>query len=248
MKRKLALLAMLLLCGGAAFAQKDTAFVMPDHFLELEQLPDEGYYLPAPPKEDQLGFANDILRYQWGKTVRATDRGKQAADDAQYTLDYLFGYYAEAFGTLVSEEATPETWKLLVGGIVDGGLAVKRGKRKYKRLRPYVYFGDSTPVPADEEVLRNSGSYPSGHTARGWMCALIMVQLNPDRQNAILKAGYEYGESRVIVGYHYQSDVDAARIASSAAFARLQSSEKYQKQLKKALKELKKLSTLNVKL
>jgi len=79
------------------------------------------------------------------------------------------------------------------------------------------------------------------------VCASSWCTLNPDRQNAILKAGYEYGESRVIVGYHYQSDVDAARIASSAAFARLQSSEKYQKQLKKALKELKKLSTLNVK-
>jgi len=229
---------MLVLVGIGVNAQNDSKPQLPEHFLTEEQLPDEGYYLPAPPKEDEIRFTNDVLRYQWGKTVRPTERGAQAANDAAYSLEYMFEYYAKAFGLTITKEETPETWKLLAGAIVDGGLAVRKGKRKYMRRRPYVFFGETTPVPGDEEILRKSGSYPSGHTARGWMCALVMVELNPSRQDEILKAGYEYGESRVIVGYHYQSDVDAARTASSAAFARLHADEAFQKQMKKAKKEL----------
>ena len=60
-------------------------------------------------------------------------------------------------------------------------------------------------------------SYPSSHAAAGWAVALVLSELNPDRAEPILKRGYEYGQSRVIAGYHYQSDVDAARLAASAA-------------------------------
>jgi membrane-associated phospholipid phosphatase len=35
------------------------------------------------------------------------------------------------------------------------------------------------------------------------------------------KRGFELGESRVICGYHWQSDVDAARIVGSAVVATL---------------------------
>ena len=71
--------------------------------------------------------------------------------------------------------------------------------------------------------------------------ALVLAEINPERQDEILVRGYEYGESRVIVGYHYQSDVDAARIAASAAVARLHADEGFRKQLEKAKKEFARL-------
>ena len=36
--------------------------------------------------------------------------------------------------------------------------------------------------------------------------------------------GYMYGESRVIVGAHWQSDVDAGRLVASVAYAKLHTS------------------------
>ena len=105
------------------------------------------------------------------------------------------------------------------------------------RKRPYVQFNEPTLVPRDEEELRHSGSYPSGHTARGWAMALILIELNPEAQDKLLKRGYEYGESRVIAGFHYQSDVDIARVAASGVVARLHADKAFCRQLEKAKKE-----------
>lgn len=54
--------------------------------------------------------------------------------------------------------------------------------------------------------------------------------MNPDRQDSILKRGYEMGQSRVICGYHFQSDVDAARLVASAVVARLHANDNFMKQ------------------
>lgn len=64
-----------------------------------------------------------------------------------------------------------------------------------------------------------------------------MAEINVDRQNEILKRGYEMGQSRVICGYHFQSDVDAARLVSSAVVARLHANDAFMAQLKKAKDE-----------
>ena len=91
--------------------------------------------------------------------------------------------------------------------------------------------------PEQQQELSTNGSYPSGHTAIGWATALVLAEINVDRQNEILKRGYEMGQSRVICGYHFQSDVDAARLVASAVVARLHANENFMKQLEKAKKE-----------
>ena len=71
--------------------------------------------------------------------------------------------------------------------------------------------------------------------------ALVLAELLPDKASDILKVGYEYGTSRVIVGFHYQTDVQAARTAASGSVAVLHSDKEFQKDMKKAKKELAKL-------
>ena len=89
--------------------------------------------------------------------------------------------------------------------------------------------------------MRTNGSYPSGHTARGWSLALVLAELNPDRQEEILKRGFEYGQSRVIVGAHWQSDVDMGRIVSAAGVARLHADDDFNEQLNRAKAEVRAL-------
>ena len=69
----------------------------------------------------------------------------------------------------------------------------------------------------------------------------MLAEINVDRQNEILKRGYEMGQSRVICGYHFQSDVDAARLVASAVVARLHANDAFMKQLEKAKKEFESL-------
>jgi len=69
----------------------------------------------------------------------------------------------------------------------------------------------------------------------------VLAEINPQRQNEILKRGYEIGESRVICGYHWQSDVDAAKVMAAAVVAQLHTNEEFNKQLVKAKAEFSQL-------
>jgi hypothetical protein len=54
---------------------------------------------------------------------------------------------------------------------------------------------------------------------------------------ALLARGYEFGQSRVIAGYHWQSDVDAGRMAGSVLYQLIRSHERFIGQLERARAE-----------
>ena len=206
-------------------------------FLTENEIPTGAKFMPLPPKTTDASFYNDWQRYQWGKSIRDTERGKQAIEDAVDTLDYYTKIYSEPFGLTISQEETPEIYTLLERLLATVLLCNDKSKSRLMRDRPFMEFKEPTPVPEDEEKLRTNSSYPSGHTTKGWTFALVLAEINPNRQDEILKRGFEYGESRVIVGFHYQSDVDAARVISSALVSRLHANRDFIKQLSKAKDE-----------
>ena len=203
-------------------------------FLTADEVPTAAKFLPLPPKTTDAAFYNDWMRYEWGKTMRETERGKQAVEDASHTLEYFYKIYSEPFGLTISKENTPEIAALMERVLATTYVCKDKAKSQLMRIRPFVQFNEPTPVPQDEEKLRTNSSYPSGHTTMGWGLALVLAEINPNRQDEILKRGYEYGESRVIVGFHYQSDVDHARILTSALINRLHTSNDFNTQLQKA--------------
>lgn len=206
-------------------------------YFTVEELPNAVVYLPAPPETNEMRFAYDSAQYLWGKSMRATPRGEKARRDAEYSIERMAAIFSPVLGVQISPNNTPQLWKLLTDATRTTDRACIRAKETYMRPRPFMRYNEPTLIPEDEEELRKNGSYPSGHTTLGWSTALILCQIAPEKQDALLKEGFEYGQSRVIAGYHWQSDVDAARLVASAAFARLQTSKAYQKQLKKAQKE-----------
>ena len=212
----------------------------PQPYFTSPEMPNALHYLPGPPQQNEMRFAYDKSQYEWGKSVRHTPRGEKARLDAEYSIRRMAQIFSPVFGVEISATNTPQLWKLLTDATETADFACDSAKITYMRPRPYMVFNEPTLVPEDEEVLRKNGSYPSGHTTLGWSTALILCEINPAAQDAILKEGFEYGQSRVIAGFHWQSDVDAARVVTSAAFAKLHTSPAYLKQLKKAQKEFKK--------
>ncbi|MBQ7456625.1 MAG: phosphatase PAP2 family protein [Desulfovibrio sp.] len=202
---------------------------------------DTSLLIPPPPAYDSTLMANDRAQYERGFTLRKTPRGEQATLDAN--LKKAHTRFSEAFGYQISQETTPEIYALLqyVLPYVDKK-ATATAKKKYMRVRPYVLYNTNTCYPEDEEHLRHTGSYPSGHSATSWGFALVLAEINPARKDAILERGFEMGQSRVICGYHWQSDVDAARISSAAAIALLHADPGFQAQMEKAKKEFDTLS------
>lgn len=233
-----------LLCAGSMTAQQTPArkdhSTKPDvYFLNEGDVANSLYLLPPPPEGGSILFLYDKERYDWGKLQRGTARGDQASSDANVEANGVPEAFSEAFGIEISEDTTPEILKLVIGMREDAGdLATRDAKNHYMRTRPFAFFGEETCNPAQQAELSANGSYPSGHTAIGWATALVLAELNPDRQNEILKRGYEMGESRVICGYHFQSDVDAARLVASGVVARLHADPGFMKQLDKAKKEM----------
>lgn len=212
---------------------------VPCPYFTVEEMPDAVQYLPGPPQANEMRYAYDTAQYQWGKRMRPTPRGEKARLDAEYSIERMAAVFSPVMGIEISPRNTPQIWKLLTDATYTTHYACTNAKKTYMRPRPYMVYDEPTLVPEDEEDLRHNGSYPSGHTTLGWTTALILCEINPAAQDALLKEGFEYGQSRVIAGFHWQSDVDAARVLTGAAFARLHTSKAYQKQLKKAQKEFK---------
>lgn len=208
------------------------------YFLYEGQAPNSLTLLPPEPDPASVQFMYDKARYDWGKALRKTDRGEQAYRDARVSGQDLPDAFAKAFGIRITNDDTPEIYKLIVGMREDAGdLATRDAKNHYNRIRPFAFFGEETCNPEQQAELSSNGSYPSGHTSIGWATALVLAEINPDRQNEILERGYEMGDSRVICGYHWQSDIDAGRVTGAAVVARLHADEGFLKQLDKAKKE-----------
>ena len=194
--------------------------------------------MPEPPAFDSPEFANDVVRYCWGKQQRMDpERVALAIADAEWNdLTKFFGQYAEAFGLTITPEDTPEIYKLLVNSLATTDPMRKKCKAFYGRQRPFERFDEAMPSH-EEDDLRGEGSYPSGHSLRGWGVALLLAQIAPERANEIFKRGWDYCNSRVIVGAHWQSDVDASRTAASIGFCALQGSPEFRAQMEKAQEE-----------
>lgn len=245
MNRKSLFVVLLSVFTLSTFAQQKIKDVRtnPDlYFLQADEVANSLELLPAPPQPGSILWMNDEAQYQWGKLQRNTPRGDQAAADARVGGDGVPNAFSEAFGIRISKETTPEIYKLVLGMREDAGdLATRAAKNYYMRVRPFAFYHEMTCNPEQQKELSTNGSYPSGHTAIGWATALVLSEINVDRQNEILKRGYEMGQSRVICGYHFQSDVDAARLVSSAVVARLHANKNFMAQLEKAKAEFAKL-------
>ncbi len=215
-------------------AQDDTL----QPYIELGQMPNLLEIMPEPPAFDSPEFANDVVRYGWGKQKRQDPaRLAVAIADAEWD-DHakLFLQWKDAFGLEITESGTPEIWKLMETSLATTDPMRKETKAFYHRQRPFERFDDSMPSHEEDE-LRGEGSYPSGHSLRGWTISLLLAQIAPSRANDIFVRGWDYCNSRVIVGAHWQSDVDASRTAASIGFCALQSSEAFIAQMKKAQQE-----------
>jgi acid phosphatase (class A) len=206
-------------------------------YLQPDQWVDSLALLPPPPAPGAAVFAGDEERYKATRSLRDSPRWLQANKDANLAFPKATEVYSCALAIPISAQATPHLNMLLRRVRADASRAVDKAKDNYKRKRPYAQFGESSCTPKEDARMRPD-SYPSGHTSIGWAWALTLTEIAPDRSVAILARGISFGESRMICGVHWHSDIEAGRIVGAATVSRLHADPVFVAQMALAKKEI----------
>jgi len=196
------------------------------------------------PEPGTPAFLLDEYTYFETRLERNTPRGQEAIMDAKIGGDTILSRFTEAFGMPITKERTPQLYALLMGMKETAGtLATMHAKKFYQRIRPFVYYHDNTLTPDAEESLRKNGSYPSGHSCMFFAISLVLQEICSERQVEIMRRGYEGGRSRLIVGVHWLSDVQAGRLLAATIVARLHAHHEFMQQLELAKDEFRRLKS-----
>jgi acid phosphatase (class A) len=195
-------------------------------------------FLPPPPAAGSAAFAHDEDVARRMLERRGTARWNLATEDSNTAFPRVATTWSCALGMPVTPEDTPVLYRVLRRVVADSSRATRSGKDHHRRPRPYVVSGGPTCTPDDDERLRTDGSYPSGHATRGWLWALTVSAVAPERAAAVMTRGRAYGESRVVCNVHWRSDVVASRDLAAAVFVRLHESAEFRADVESARAEV----------
>lgn len=206
-------------------------------YLPREAYPDGVAILGPPPADDSPQGRADRAIYEETRGLAGTPRWAQAIRDNDLSGPSAFKSLACAAGLTISPKTMPRTTMLLLRTGVDGALVADVPKRRFFRTRPLI-GNDAKVCIAREDWLKANGSYPSGHSLLGWSWALVLAELVPDHADAVLTRGREFGDSRVVCGVHFQSDVTAGRTLASAMMSKEHADKGFLADLKAARAEV----------
>jgi membrane-associated phospholipid phosphatase len=82
--------------------------------------------------------------------------------------------------------------------------------------------------------------YPSGHATTGYLEALALVQMVPEKRDAILARADDYAHSRVVCGVHYPSDTAAGKLVAYSMMGIMMINPQFRKELEAAKAETRK--------
>jgi acid phosphatase (class A) len=200
-------------------------------------LPDYTLFLPPPPVAGSPLAAADAAIFRETRKLVNGPRWQLAANDDKIGHKALLGDFGCATGLDLAAVDAPALSRVLTRSRADIFALVRVAKDAYKRPRPYVELeGPLCVVPTD--ALTASGSYPSGHAATAWVYALLLAEIDSEHADAILLRGRAFGESRVVCGVHYASDIEAGRLTATALVAELHGAPQFETDIASARAEL----------
>ena len=138
-------------------------------------------------------------------------------------LDFNLFSFTSSVGPILQAGKLPKTEAMFKRALGDTKAITDIGKNHWERPRPY----DIDPDLLDGEK-EASFSYPSGHSTRATVYALLLVELFPEDREAILAQGRQIGWDRVVLGKHYPTDIYAGRVLAQAIVRELLADKKFQ--------------------
>lgn len=212
-------------------------------YLSEAQAPDTVAILGAPPRGQSAAEAADKAAFVATRSLKGTPRWTLATTDVADGASAILDDFACVIGQRIEQSRAPALMTLLERARLDIAQATRGPKLHYRRLRPFV-GNDAEICVVRTSELGNAFSFPSSHATQAWTYAAIMAALMPEKTTQFFVRARSYGESRVVCGLHWASDIEAGRTAASAVFAALQGDAGFRADLDKARIELGKLRTV----
>lgn len=187
-----------------------------------------------------------MLEINHSATTAEVDRAQRDADNSPATTmtDALGSTLGPIFQSAMAGGKLPKTQAIL--DRMSSGLGgADAAKPFFQYQRPFVRMGLASGggLVYDNKTggysgLESSGSYPSGHTFGGYLFGTTMATLLPELAPQLLARASEYGNNRIVLGFHYPLDVMGGRIDAQAIVAHRWADPQFAQLLQAARQEL----------
>ncbi|AIT09741.1 hypothetical protein LO80_07030 [Candidatus Francisella endociliophora] len=223
-------------------------------FLPDNELPNSLEILPPPPimvpiagsKASHPAFAEDqkisqeifIDKTFFNGNKISQSRLNQAVSDADTSVETFVNIFIDPLN-IPNEQAIKQVLinnqELIDKVTHDGKNSTNAAKDAYARERPYSFY-DEAVCTGDPDPHH---SYPSAHSTRGMVVAYTIADLLPSEYRAqILARGMDYGDSRVICGAHWRSDIQAGRVMANAVYSALKANNSFNQEFNKVKQQI----------
>lgn len=155
----------------------------------------------------------------------------QAERDVDESLEVMFG---AVLGKPLGAAELPVTIRLFARIGETEEAVVDPVKAIFNRRRPWQSNDEIKPLVRKS----SSGSYPSGHTTRVNVSAIVLVTMVPEKRDAIWLRAADYAWSRVVGGMHYPNDLEGGGRAGTAIAVAIMGRAEFRADLEAARREL----------
>jgi acid phosphatase (class A) len=225
----LGVLAVSLFGQAPAKAPKTPIFISPT-------LADSVVLITPPPKLDSKRMKQDVAEIVAIHRTANPQEIERANWDNKH--ENLFAI-ANVLGEKFTEESLPATAKLWADMNNDQGIVVSAAKKFFQHPRPYDFDSNIQSV-CGSKAGGPKNSYPSGHGTVGYLSALVLTMMVPEKGEAIRARADEYAHNRVVCGDHYSADLPASKEAAQLIIGNMIGNPKFQQEFAAAKAEVRK--------
>lgn len=208
--------------------------VLPASADKTWKLPANEFFLERIPVAPTTGGAEDQSDLVNTLAMQATMSDALQAD-INRLADFNVFTFSDVLGTEFNAEDYPKTAKFIKKLFRTIEAPKNYIKDHYKRTRPYL----AHPKLVQNFFTKPHGgySYPSGHTTRSWATALVLGELSPPDKDLFILQAVKIGNSRILGGMHYQSDIIGGRAFAQLIVEELLKNKKFVADLEELKKE-----------
>lgn len=187
--------------------------------------------LPPPPANDSAQMKAELGELLTIQVTRTPEQAARAVADAQ---EDVWRFSDVINNPKFTKENLPKFSAFFDRIVETEAAVVDPAKDVWKRPRPQIYSDLVKPIVP----LSKSGSYPSGHTTLGTLMGIVLSNMVPEKKTELMARAWEYGHNRVVGEIHYQTDIEAGRIAGTVVAETISTHDDYKTEYEAAKAEL----------